>query len=231
MSRLAAPAGRASLLALFILGIAIAVEALPREVRVAWSGPAARRVALTFDDGPHATITPAILDLLAASGARATFFVVGRRVEQGGATARLLLNRMVAEGHEIGNHSWSHANASHLSRAALHSEIERTQAIIREATGFSPRLFRPPGGGMDFTAVRSLAATDMEIVVMWSIDPLDWTRPGRERIWSRVADAAAPGSIILLHDLHEETAKALPLLVDLLQARGFELVTVSELLR
>jgi peptidoglycan/xylan/chitin deacetylase (PgdA/CDA1 family) len=231
MSRLAAMRRRAWLVVLLFLAGATATEALPREVRVAWSGPAARRVALTFDDGPHATFTPAILDLLAASGARATFFVVGRRVEQSGAAGRAILNRMITEGHEIGNHSWSHAIASRLSRAALHAEIERTQEIVRQATGFSPRLFRPPGGGMDFTAVRSLAATEMEIVVMWSIDPLDWTKPGRERIWSRVGDAAAPGSIILLHDIHEETVKALPLLIDLLQAKGYELVTVSELLR
>ena len=220
----------AALLALIVF-FAAAGATMPREVRVAWSGPPVRRVALTFDDGPHAAFTPAILDLLAQSGARATFFVVGRRVEAGGAEARDLLLRMTAEGHEIGNHSFSHAAASRLGRAALHREIERTQEVVRDITGVSPRLFRPPGGAMDFDAVRSLAATEMEIVAMWSVDPLDWAHPGKERLWSRIGDAVAPGSIILLHDIHESTVRALPLLIDLLQAKGYELVTVSELLR
>lgn len=213
-----------------------AAARLPTDIRVAWSGvPAGAgarpRVALTFDDGPHAAATSRVLDLLGECGARATFFVVGQRVEAGGASAAALLRRMNAEGHEIGNHSWSHPNISRLSHAGIREQVERTQGAIERACGFRPVLFRPPGGAMDFAAVRSLAGTEIRDVAMWSVDPSDWARPGRERIWRRVADAAQDGSIILLHDTHEETVRALPVILDLLQARGFAIVTVSEVLQ
>lgn len=213
-----------------------AAARLPTDIRVAWSGvPASagarRRVALTFDDGPNAAATSRVLDLLGECGARATFFVVGQRVDAGGASAAALLRRMHAEGHEIGNHSWSHPNISRLSHAAIRDQVERTQSAIARACGVRPVLFRPPGGAMDFAAVRSLAGTEIRDVVMWSVDPSDWARPGREQIWRRVAEAVQDGAIILLHDTHEETVRALPVILDLLQARGFEIVTVSELLQ
>lgn len=209
---------------------------LPTDIRVAWSGVSAGagvrpRVALTFDDGPNAAATARVLDLLRECDARATFFVVGQRVEAGGASAAALLRRMHAEGHEIGNHSWSHPNISRLSHAAIRDQVERTQGAVARACGVRPVLFRPPGGAMDFAAVRSLAGTEIRDVIMWSVDPTDWARPGRERIWRRVADAAQDGSIILLHDTHEETVRALPLIIDLLQARGFAIVPVSEVLQ
>jgi len=138
---------------------------------------------------------------------------------------------MLDEGHEIGNHSYSHLNAAHLSNSALQQDVELTQRIIESACGYRPILYRPPGGGIDFPAVRSLASTDIQTVVMWSIDPMDWQRPGRKKIWKYIADNLSPGAIILLHDTHIDTIKALPLLIDLIQARGYEIVTVSELLR
>ncbi len=204
---------------------------MPTDVRVAWSGPSERpRVALTFDDGPNPSATGAVLDLLRECGAKGTFFLVGQRLEGGGEAAGALVRRMRDEGHEIGNHSWSHPNISRLSHAEIRRQIERTQVAIDRVAGVRPTLFRPPGGALDFAAVRSLAGTEIRDVVMWSVDPSDWARPGRDRIWRRVADAVQPGSIILLHDTHGETLNALPLLLDLLQARGYELVTVSELL-
>lgn len=203
----------------------------PRDVRVAWSGPVTRpRIAVTFDDGPNTAATGAVLDLLQACGAHATFFVVGQRVAASGEAGAALLRRMRDEGHEIGNHSYTHPNISHLSHDEIRRQVESTQSAIERAVGIRPVLFRPPGGGMDFAAVRSLAATDIRDVVMWSVDPTDWARPGRQIIWRRIASAVQPGAIILLHDTHSETLDALPLLLDLLQARGFELVTVSELL-
>lgn len=209
-----------------------ATFAAPQEITVIWSGDTtSRKVALTFDDGPHHQNTGRILDLLGEAGARATFFIVGRHLETCGSEGERLLRRMRAEGHEIGNHSYSHANVSRLSLAKLRIEVERTQALVERVTGEKPALFRPPGGGMDFATVRSLAGTGLRGIVMWSIDPSDWTDPGREKIWREVADKTEAGSIILLHDSHAGTVRALPLLIDLLQARGFELVTVSELIQ
>ena len=188
-------------------------------------------MALTFDDGPRPETTERILDLLHEAHARATFFVVGQRVEASGERGRELLRRMIAERHEIGNHSWSHADVSKLSTKEIRHEIERTQDVLFTAAGIRPRLFRPPGGGVDMGAVRSLATTGLEAIVMWTIDPGDWTTPGREKIWTRIADQLAPGSIILLHDIHRETMDALPGLLDIIQAKGYELVTVSELVQ
>lgn len=205
---------------------------VPRDVRMIWAGPSdARRVALTFDDGPRPEITARILDLLADAHAHATFFLVGERVASSGDAGRAVLHRMLAEGHEIGNHTWSHADVARLSQEQVLREVARTQDAIERFAGIRPTLFRPPGGGVDFRAVRSLASTGMEAVVMWTIDPSDWAEPGREKIWENVAAHLAPGSIILLHDIHRETLEALPVLLDLIQARGYEIVTVSELVR
>jgi peptidoglycan/xylan/chitin deacetylase (PgdA/CDA1 family) len=175
-------------------------------------------------------VTDRVLDLLDAAGAHATFFVVGQRVQSGDEKSRALLRRMRDEGHEIGNHSFSHPNVARLGIAELHREVSRTADVIEDACGIRPRLFRPPGGGMDFSAVRSLASTELEGVVLWSVDPSDWKGHSREVTWQRIADALHPGAIILLHDTQEETLRALPLLLDLIQARGYEIVTVSELI-
>lgn len=227
--------GIAAPLAACILAATVSIapsadSAPPRDVRVIWSGsPSTRRVALTFDDGPRPGITEHVLDLLNDADAHATFFVVGQSVAGGGDRARALLRRMRDEGHEIGNHSYSHPNVARLGVAELHREISRAEESIEAACGVRPRLFRPPGGGMDFNAVRSLASTGLSGVVLWSIDPSDWKDPSRDVVWRHVADALHPGAIILLHDTHEETLRGLPLLLDLIQARGFEIVTVSEL--
>ncbi|HBW47709.1 TPA: hypothetical protein DEF17_07245 [bacterium] len=223
-----------SYIAIFCLTLIFvnSISATPRDVRVIWAGSASsNKIAITFDDGPTPSNDDMILDVLKDAGARATFFEVGQRVKNSGAEGRRVLKRMLDEGHEIGNHSYSHLNAAHLSNSALQQDVELTQRIIESACGYRPILYRPPGGGIDFPAVRSLASTDIQTVVMWSIDPMDWKRPGRKKIWKYIADNLSPGAIILLHDTHIDTIKALPLLIDLIQARGYEIVTVSELLR
>lgn len=201
------------------------------DVRVVFAGPStARRVALTFDDGPRPGVTDRILDLLDEARVHATFFVVGQRVVSSGERGRGLLRRMRDEGHEIGNHSYTHGNIARMGVEALRREVVLTSDAVEAACGVRPRLFRPPGGGIDFGAVRSLASTEIEGVVLWSIDPSDWTDQSREITWQRISDSLHPGAVILLHDTHEETLRALPLLLDLIQARGFEIVTVSELI-
>lgn len=200
-------------------------------MRVIWAGPAdIPKVALTFDDGPTPGITDGILDLLHAAHARATFFVLGQRIANGNGRARELLKRMVLEGHEVGNHGFTHTSVTQLGRSAVEREVAATQQAVYAACGFAPRWFRPPGGAITFNDLRQLSVTDVSGIVMWSLDPVDWSTPPREVLWRRVATGVRPGSIILLHDTHRETLEALPVLIDLLQARGYELVTVSELI-
>lgn len=223
------------LLLLFILStfsFAVAADAAPRDVRVIWSGsPSSNRVALTFDDGPSIENADRILNLLNDAGARATFFLIGRRIEGTGAEGKRIIKRIIDEGHEIGNHSYAHDNAARLTSSVLKRDIEKTQKIIESIVGIRPVLYRPPGGGIDFSVVRSLASSDIESVVMWTLDPMDWTKPGREKIQTYIANNVQPGAIILLHETSNDTLQALSVIIDLLQARGFELVTVSELLK
>lgn len=221
----------AAFVALFVVLSSADAREVSRDVEVIWSGPEERpRIALTFDDGPRSDVTDRILDQLSASGARATFFVLGRRIQYEGAAGAALLRRIVDEGHELGNHSYSHPMITRLSRSALEKEISRTQNLIEKHAGVRPKYFRPPGGAISVSKIRELASTEMEAIVMWSIDPADWSDKSNFQIWKHIADRAENGSIILLHDIHRDTVKALPLLIDLLQARGYELVTVSELL-
>ena len=189
-------------------------------------------VALTFDDGPNDPATSAILDVLAAKGVKATFFVVGANAEVFPETLR----RTVAEGHAIGNHSYSHRKRATL-RDLRYGELEQTQAVIERITGVRPALYRSPNGfhtPWQLAAVRAAGLT----TVHWNVQTLDWERPDPEVIVRRVLDRVGPGSIVLLHDGDDTnrgsdrtpTVAALPMLIDALQARGYRLVTVPELL-
>lgn len=189
-------------------------------------GPRARQVALTYDDGPS-SMTPQFLATLRRLGVPATFFMIGRAVAANPGIAREVL----AAGNEIGNHSWDHANLGGGGPAAS-SEIERTNAAIERATGFTPCLFRPPGRatGADLVArVRALGMTS----VLWSADPFDWRLPGTAAIVDRVLAQAGPGGIILDHDgggPRAQTLAAAPAIIAALRARGYTFVTVSTLL-
>jgi peptidoglycan/xylan/chitin deacetylase (PgdA/CDA1 family) len=149
--------------------------------------------ALTFDDGP-AECTSALLEVLARHDARATFFVIGQRA----ARRRELVRRIAREGHEVGNHSWSHPDLRALAPAALRVELERTSDAIERATGERPSLFRPPYG---FTnrAVRDAASALGMRSVLWDVSTDDWLRPGAGQI-AAVLRAASPGAVVLMHD-------------------------------
>lgn len=195
----------------------------PAQVR---QGPRGKRVALTYDDGP-ASITPRFLALLRRLGVPATFFMLGQQVAANPAITRQVL----ADGHEIGDHSWNHANLGGGGPAAS-AQIEHTNAVIRRVTGFTPCLFRPPGGstGADLVArVRALGMTS----VLWTADPFDWRLPGTSAIVGRVLAQTGPGGIILAHDgggPREQTLAAAPAIIAALRARGYTFVTVSTLL-
>jgi peptidoglycan/xylan/chitin deacetylase (PgdA/CDA1 family) len=185
-------------------------------------GPkAANEVALTFDDGPSRTQTPAILETLDRLGAHATFFEEGRHVAGREATMRQIL----ALGDEIGNHSFHHPVDPG------EAELASTQEAIRGATGFTPCLFRPPYGELNRTEKAAAVANGLELV-FWTLDSEDDAHPGVGPIRARVVRRAKPGSIVLLHDggRHPQTVEAIAGIVEGLQRRGLRLVTVSELL-
>jgi peptidoglycan/xylan/chitin deacetylase (PgdA/CDA1 family) len=185
-------------------------------------------VALTFDDGPS-DLTAAALSVLARHGARATFFVVGREIPG----RERLLRRAVDEGHEIGNHTMSHAHAP-VRRRRAYDELAGTSELVATAVGAAPRLYRPPYGELD-QADLSLALELGMSPVAWDVDPRDWS-PGvsADAIRTRLLDAVQPGSVILLHDgpgaMRAATLAALPSILDALGERGLESVTVSELI-
>jgi peptidoglycan/xylan/chitin deacetylase (PgdA/CDA1 family) len=190
------------------------------------SGPRGKRIAVTFDDGPSA-YTPSFLKMLKKLNMHATFFMIGQQVAGHGP----LLKQMLADGHELANHSWNHANLGGGGPSAG-AQITNTNAAIERASGFKPCLFRPPGGstGADLVA-RAHAAGDT--TVLWSVDPDDWKTPGTPAIVSRVLEQTKPGAIILDHDgggNRSQTLAAVPQYIKVLKKRGYKFVTVSELL-
>lgn len=183
-------------------------------------------VALTFDDGPHPVHTPVLLDILAARGVLATFYVIGAKVKRYPA----LVQRMVSEGHELGNHTWSHLNLTSQSDAAVLQEIDSTQDIIWRTVGHVPVTMRPPYGEFYKQQRQMLAAERNLPTVIWSVNSQDWRRPGEQVVVDRMVGGAQPGAIMLAHDIHGPTISAMPAVLDGLQARGFACMTLSELL-
>lgn len=221
----------------------------PAQVR---RGPRVKRVALTYDDGPSSYTAP-LLRTLKRLDAPATFFMLGEQVGR----YRGLVRSMLADGFELANHSWNHANLGGGGPGAS-SQLSRTNAAIRRATGFTPCLFRPPYGSTGSDLVRRTRALGMTSV-LWSADPLDWRTPGTDAIvarahgWgargglasrlpghgepgagvARVLAQTGPGAIILSHDgggVRSQTLAAAPRIIRALRSRGYRFVTVSELL-
>lgn len=182
-------------------------------------------IAMSFDDGPSPTLTPKLLDLLKQRGIKVTFFVIGQNVEH----APQIVARAAAEGHEIGNHTWDHASLTKLSDIRVQEEINKTSDAIFQATGKKPVLFRPPYGAVN-PRVHGWIDQDGMKVVLWSVDPNDWKRPGSAVVERRILTGAKPGSIILSHDIHPGTIEAMPATLDALLAKGYKFVTISELI-
>ncbi|HEY5927513.1 MAG TPA: polysaccharide deacetylase family protein [Kofleriaceae bacterium] len=187
-----------------------------------------RRVALTFDDGPDPLRTPALLDALAELGAPATFFLLGKRVDEHPALAA----RIAREGHELGNHTYSHPYLPLSRSKTVARELAATDAAIARATGIVPVLARPPYGGR---SPRNVCVFDRKgkRVVLWDVNSFDWKGKCAATIAERVLARVRPGSIILLHEARaggEVTVEAVRLLVPALRARGYETSTVSRML-
>ena len=203
-----------------------AVRAMPPGRRITRLAVPGNYVALTFDDGPSAANTPRVLDILRNHGAHGTFFVVGESVNRNSG----ILSRAVAEGNEIGVHTWSHIKMTGSSSERINSEVSRSIDAITAATGQTPRLIRPPYGAVNASIVNAMFETYGLTSVLWDVDTRDWQHPGVDVVVSRAVGNARSGSIILVHDIHASTLAALEGIVTGLQARGFKLVTVSELM-
>jgi peptidoglycan/xylan/chitin deacetylase (PgdA/CDA1 family) len=198
-------------------------------------GPRDRpRIALTFDDGPDADVTPTVLDALGRFGARATFFVIGRNLERNVAVAE----RLTAEGHELGNHSWTHSYFQNFYSAARHThDIARNTALIQQITGSKiDPLYRPPVGLKSPALARAAHAQGLRIIA-WSVHTRDTISSDAAATAARTLGRIQAGDIALLHDGHDRegrhrrtAAEALPLILAGLRERGLECVTVSELL-
>lgn len=181
-----------------------------------------KKVALTFDDGPHPVYTPEMLDLLKEKNVKATFFLLGEQVEQ----YPDIVKRMSEEGHLIGNHSYKHEQLSKLSSVQACSQVNRTNELIHSITGKYPEYLRPPFGDWK----DSLDCEVNMIEVLWDVDTLDWSSKNKDKVVNKVMNNVEEGDIILMHDSYESTVQATGEIIDRLQEDGYEFVTVDELI-
>lgn len=202
----------------FLIDVSPAITYVPTNEKV---------VALTFDDGPLNSTTPEILNILKEKNVKATFFVVGERAKKFPA----LVEQEVKDGHEIGNHTYSHPWLTTLNKNRITEEIEKTEDALSKITP-KPSLFRPPGGKYNKRTL-DLARSKGYSIILWSIDTEDWRSPPVGKVVNSVMRNIKPGSIILLHDgkYPSPTAEALTFIIDNLKSRGYQFVTVSELLQ
>lgn len=178
-------------------------------------------VSLTFDDGPSPHVTPSILDVLAREQVKATFFVVGHNI----AGNEALLRRAYVDGHEIGNHSWSHPDLAALPPDQVEDQLRATQQAVAASGVPVPRLVRPPYGSIN----NVVAAHNHLAVVQWNVDPEDWKSQDPALITEMLLAQVRPGSIILLHDIYPATTAAVEAVLPVLKQK-YRLVTASQLL-
>lgn len=179
-------------------------------------------IAFTFDDGPHPVWTEKLLDGLKERGIRATFFVIGQSAEE----HPELIQRMLEDGNQVGNHTYSHVQLTACKTDQALEEIQKTQEVIYDATGFQPRYIRPPFGSwnevlQDKTNLQS---------VLWDVDPYDWKVQNTDIIVQRILEQTEDGSIILLHDVYEESVEAALKVADIFLERGYRFCTVDEIM-
>ena len=189
---------------------------------------ATKKIALTFDDGPHPRYTERILNILDKYKVKATFFVIGVNIENYPEP----LKKIVDSGHEIGNHSYDHNNEKNLSEYNVREEIEKCEKLIYESVGKKPTLFRPPQGQYG-DKVEKIAREKGYSIILWSIDTKDWEHNSAKKIESIVSRQATNGDIILMHDYtsgKNTTCEALEMIIPNLLSKGYEFVTVSDLI-
>jgi peptidoglycan/xylan/chitin deacetylase (PgdA/CDA1 family) len=183
-------------------------------------------VAMTFDDGPHPTHTPRLLKILRDRNIKATFYLVGKNAKAYPAIVR----QMIAEGHEIGNHTWTHGSLTSMSDDQIRRELKMSADAVYAAAGYRPQTIRPPYGAVNARVKQLIYSEFGYPTIMWSVDPQDWRRPGVSVVTSRIVNGAHPGAILLAHDIHAPTIEAMPSTFDQLLAKGYRFVTVSQLM-
>lgn len=211
------------------MGLKKEIARLQEQGRIIYSGNIdVPEIALTFDDGPDPQYTPQILDILRQYRVKATFFCIGHQATR----SPHIVKQEFDMGHNIGNHTWTHPDLALLSATDVLSEICRTSDALEEATGVRPTFFRPPYGSLSsqvLVQTHHLGIT----TIMWNDLAQDWARPGTNFIIHRTLSLIQNGSIILMHDGggdRSQTVKALPAIIGSLQNRGFQFVTVKQIL-
>ncbi len=204
----------------------VALTAVSPATPLTWNEwPRRPRVALTFDDGPRPLPTLQLCEVLGTYRIPATFFVVGSVA----AKYPELLQALTGQGHEIANHTWSHPNVRKLSAPQMRAELDRTREMIQAVTGRTTYLFRTPGGTASFLRHRFRVPLGYKLV-LWNVHSLDQEGRSADEIAARVLDQVKDGDIVLMHNGLPATVQALELIVPTLQRRGFEFVTVTQLL-
>lgn len=183
--------------------------------------PSKPMVALTFDDGPQPSVGNRIMDCLAQYGGKATFFMVGERV----GSYKTEVQRMVAEGHEVANHTMNHKYLQKLGAAQIQAQVNNGNDAIQAACGVRPTLLRLPGGNHNATV---LANAGMPMI-QWNVDTLDWKTRNADKTVAAVLNHVKDGDIILMHELYGATGDAVARIVPELHKRGFQMVTVSQM--
>ena len=181
-----------------------------------------KKIALTFDDGPDGECTPQLLDGLAQRGVKATFFVIGKAAEE----YPQIMQRIVKEGHLIGNHTYNQVDIKHMTPTAAQEEIQKANQVIEKYTGEEPCFMRPPFGSGSTTLEKQLEM----IQVLWTIDTMDWSCQNEASICNTVYREVEENSIILMHDEYPTSVRAALSIIDGLQEKGYEFVTVDEIL-
>ena len=189
-----------------------------------------KQIALTFDDGPSKQ-TSEILDILEKNNSKATFFVMGNKIEEYSS----ILKEIQKQGSEVANHSFNHPHCIFVSKQKLRSEISNTDKELAKI-GIETNLFRPIHGRFGFRLLSVLKERGKKAII-WDTEPKDWAQPGVKKVVNRVLKTVKPGSIICLHDctqefgVNEDLIEVLKIIIPRLREKGFELVTVSELLK
>lgn len=181
------------------------------------------QIALTFDDGPSAQYTPALLDGLKERNVKASFFVIGANIEKDG--NKEIIKRMYEEGHLIGNHTYHHVDLSNLSVEDAHRELQMTDSMVRDITGEEPALVRPPFGEFP----QGLEEPD-KLYVKWTVDSRDWVTKNTAEIVRKVVTDTEENDIILMHDCYGTSVEAALQIIDVLREKGYEFVTADRLL-
>ncbi len=181
-----------------------------------------KKIALTFDDGPHEKYTPMLLDGLKERNVSASFFLMGKNAE----AYPEIVKRIKEEGHVIGNHSYSHVQLNAMEELEACKEMTKANEVIKEITGEAPNYVRPPFGAWS----NNLECITNMLVVLWDVDPLDWQCQNKDLVVKRVVSNVEEGDIILLHDSYQSTVEATFEIIDTLEKEGYEFVTLDELI-